>query len=114
MDKCKEDDCERPIAVKKSSRCKVCYQQNLDLMRFYGITLEDYKAMLVKQEHKCHLCKASPLEGSSRAPKLFVDHNHTTGKVRALLCHRCNTGIGYFREDIELMKRAIEYLTANS
>jgi hypothetical protein len=45
---------------------------------------------------------------------LFVDHQHSTGRVRGLLCARCNTGIGLFDESVDLMGRAIKYLTDNT
>lgn len=77
----------------------------------YGISIEQYESMLEEQGHKCAICKAE--EGSKRDGKriaLAVDHSHTTGKVRGLLCSGCNTGIGLFKENINLMKRAAAFL----
>lgn len=63
----------------------------------------DYKNMMASQGGKCAIC--------SRAPKrLYVDHDHKSGKVRALLCLQCNIGIGHFGENIDMLNRAIEYL----
>lgn len=75
-------------------------------MKKYGITVEDYVRMLVEQNGRCAIC-LSEYPG----PNAFhVDHDHATGKVRGLLCTRCNPGLGYFRDDPELLARAIEYL----
>jgi Recombination endonuclease VII len=72
----------------------------------YGITLEQYQAMLEKQNGVCAVggehCK------SGRA--LSVDHDHTTGKLRGLLCGNCNRGIGYLQDDPELIRAALEYI----
>lgn len=77
-----------------------------------GITIEDYEAMLVRQDGKCGLCGASESGGRSKA--FHVDHNHKTGQVRALLCARCNPGLGFFNDDPGLLWKAIEYLQKHS
>ena len=75
----------------------------------YGITLEDYNLQLTQQNGRCAICNTdSP--GGRHKKSLYVDHNHETGKFRALLCHNCNAGIGHFKENPEFMQRAIEYL----
>ena len=71
----------------------------------YGITLDDYNAMLEKQKHRCHLCGSH-----NNDTKLYVDHCHTKKTVRKLLCQYCNSGLGQFKDNIKIMKRAIEYL----
>lgn len=74
--------------------------------RKYGITLNDYKAMLNKQGGKCAICgNECP---SNR--KLAVDHSHKTGIVRGLLCIHCNQAIGHFKDDTSLLNKAIDYL----
>lgn len=64
------------------------------LKREYGLTLEDYNALLRKQAHRCAICRrpqnAVVRKGNSQARRLAVDHDHVTGTVRGLLCHRCN------------------------
>lgn len=81
---------------------------NGHLRRRYGITLDDYDKMLAKQNGKCAICNGTYIsEGKTR---FSVDHCHTTSKVRGLLCNNCNSGIGKFNEDIETMKKAIEYI----
>jgi len=70
----------------------------------YGITLAEYRQMHVDQGGGCLIC-------GREMETLFVDHCHTTGVVRGLLCPQCNSGIGYFRDDPDLLGRAIDYLS---
>lgn len=74
------------------------------LMRFYKMTPEEYKKLYEKQTGRCAICF-----GESKI-KLCVDHNHSTGKVRGLLCKKCNSGIGLLQENTEFLYRAIKYL----
>jgi len=60
------------------------------LKKFYGISLNDYKKMLRKQNYKCALC--------NKKRKLHVDHDHDTGNVRELLCSSCNTKLGFYEK----------------
>jgi hypothetical protein len=84
------------------------YERKHKLKSIYGITLEDYKNILNKQNGKCAIC------GEPSINKRFsVDHNHTTGKVRGLLCNNCNTGIGLLKENLEIIQRALLYLKNN-
>lgn len=73
----------------------------------YGITLKDYNKMWELQEGCCAICRKHQSEFTQR---LHVDHCHSTGKIRSLLCFNCNTGIGQLKEDIEILKEAIKYL----
>ncbi|NJO48289.1 MAG: hypothetical protein HC840_01075 [Leptolyngbyaceae cyanobacterium RM2_2_4] len=77
-------------------------RRNQKLRETYGITLLDYQKMAEDQKSACGICNSYG--------KLFVDHNHSTGTVRELLCHGCNSGIGFFREDPILMEKAIKYI----
>ena len=74
--------------------------------RFYGLEPGDFEAMFTRQGAACALCKTDTPGGRG----WHVDHNHSTGIVRGILCHACNTGIGLLKEDILLLARAIEYL----
>ncbi|WNI19174.1 endonuclease VII domain-containing protein [Actinacidiphila sp. ITFR-21] len=77
----------------------------------YGITVEDYERLLQEQGGVCAICKKP--ETSARQGKVIqlpVDHCHATGRVRGLLCHRCNRAIGLLGDDIDLLKAAIGYL----
>lgn len=76
----------------------------------YGITLEQYNEMLAQQNNTCAICQ----EPCTTGMNLAVDHDHTTGKVRALLCKNCNTAIGLLGEDTNRMAKAIEYIQSHS
>jgi hypothetical protein len=74
----------------------------------YGITLEQYNEKLREQNHKCKICSTDETEVFKQV--LYVDHNHTTGQIRGLLCHSCNAGLGHFKEKEELLEIAKQYL----
>ena len=76
------------------------------LKRRYGITIDDYDAMLLAQSGGCAICGRK----SSSRGRLHVDHSHEFGYVRGLLCDSCNSGIGRFKDNSELLNRAAEYL----
>ena len=78
------------------------------LKSVYGITLEDYKVMYREQEGKCAICGTHCPDHGKLG--LVVDHCHKKGHVRKLLCTHCNKGIGQFKEDPEILAKAIEYL----
>lgn len=77
-------------------------------MKKFGLTWDEYKTMRDSQENKCAICGS--IIGDAMGNRLYVDHNHSTGKVRGLLCSDCNFGIGKFHDNIELLKNAIKYL----
>lgn len=79
-------------------------ERRLELKRF-GLTLEQYDAMLVGQGGACAICGDKP-ERRAHA----VDHCHTTGKVRGILCSRCNLMLGYARDRVSVLMTAIQYL----
>jgi hypothetical protein len=81
--------------------------RNTDLQQRYGITLEDYRALLERQQGKCAICGVTE-------ERLKVDHNHRTGKVRGLLCHLCNAMIGCAREEIAILASAAAHLHAEA
>ena len=78
----------------------------LELKRSFGISLSDYGAMMKLQGDRCAICG-----GIDARLALAVDHDHVTGKIRGLLCGRCNKGVGHFHDDQALLKLAIEYLS---
>lgn len=82
----------------------------VEIKRRYGCTLEVYNAMVVKQEGKCAICDVlhNPAEKKGR---LYVDHCHKTGKVRALLCKHCNSMLGYSRDDTRILLEAVAYIS---
>ena len=74
----------------------------------YGLTVEQYDAMLMEQNYVCAICNKS--EKSSTRGVLFIDHDHKTDKVRGLLCDSCNRGLGYFYDNTSFLRNAIKYL----
>lgn len=72
----------------------------------YGITLEEYEVLLAQQNNKCFICG---IEHSNNKP-LYVDHCHKTETVRKLLCQHCNSGLGMFRDNPELLIKAADYI----
>lgn len=72
----------------------------------YGITERDWRGMVSAQEANCAICGTH----FEYVGALAIDHCHKTGGVRGLLCRGCNTGLGMFKDDPELMRRAISYL----
>jgi len=81
-------------------------QKDYDLRTNYGITLEDYNLMLENQNHRCKICESDTPAGKG----WNVDHCHTTKKVRGVLCPHCNTGLGFFKDNPDLLIAAINYL----
>lgn len=73
----------------------------------YGITPEEYAALLDRQLGRCAICRADSAGGRGG---WHVDHDHNTGKVRGLLCHSCNLGLGHLKDDPALLRAAMEYL----
>lgn len=84
------------------------WRRNEQLKHLYGITLEDFNRMEDEQMGLCKICAAPG--SSNRNGVLFVDHCHTTGKVRGLLCKDCNTALGLLRDCPARMTAAINYL----
>jgi Zn-finger nucleic acid-binding protein len=79
--------------------------REVDLLRKYGITLAQYDAMLLEQGGVCKTCG-----GVNATKPLFVDHCHTTGKVRGLLCQNCNWALGCVQDNPEILTALIQYL----
>lgn len=102
-----EKNKERAKASQKRWRAKQdpSYNRRKQLAK-YNLSLDDYDELLAAQNGKCAICLKSPAENKN----LNVDHCHTTGKVRGLLCFRCNFGLSYFAEDYENLTRAAEHV----
>ena len=77
-------------------------------MRDLGITQEEYDDLLERQGGSCAICSTPPVEPA----RLAIDHDHTTGEVRGLLCIPCNLAIGNLQDDPTLVLRAADYLMA--
>jgi hypothetical protein len=82
-------------------------ERDRHLRRTFGINSEQYNQMLETQEGKCAICLTTECKSGYA---FAVDHCHTTGTIRGLLCRDCNTSIGKLNDDIETLQRAIKYL----
>lgn len=86
--------------------CIPCRSKNRysnKIKKLYSIDLNQKLKLEIEQGGVCAICARS-------VPTLCVDHNHTTGEVRGLLCSNCNTGLGLFGDNVQHLTQAIEYL----
>lgn len=117
-------DCRRPTNGLRCQRCKGLAsrkwqhkgdaQRDHHFRRKYGIDVETFELYWHAQHGKCEICKGymvRPLKQRGQPLNTAcVDHDHKTGKMRALLCSRCNKGLGFFEDDINRLERAKKYL----
>lgn len=86
-----------------------------DMRRKYGINLETFHELLVSQDNRCAICHTKFLSTKNAdVPKslwINIDHSHETGKVRGLLCTKCNLGLGSFSDNEKLLYSAANYLS---
>lgn len=80
-------------------------QKRRNIIRSYGLTPERHAEMLSEQGNACAICRTTPDRD------LDIDHCHATGKVRGLLCSRCNMLLGMADDDAEILSRAVQYLS---
>lgn len=85
---------------------------NAHLRSKYNISLEDYQSALKQQNGKCAICGSDKPKGRYR--NFAVDHDHSTGDIRGLLCAPCNTGMGHFQDSPELLRKAADYLESHN
>lgn len=97
-------------AEKTKAQVRKYKRNNKDRVRCskHKIDLDTLHNMLDKQQYTCKICG---IKGT--IDTLFIDHDHNTGKVRGLLCHYCNTGLGFFKDSTSSLKSAIKYLKAD-
>lgn len=102
-------------------RSRASYYQKLDngltkgqeqnIKSKFNISGEEYIQMVKQQNNKCAICEEEEkMTFKGRIKSLCIDHDHKTGKIRALLCSRCNAGLGCYDDNTNKMKKAIEYL----
>lgn len=100
----------KPVYLKKEERklkSKDFRQKNK--LKGYKLTAIEYESMREKQKDKCAICGSKqPLHYNDG--ELCIDHDHASGKVRGLLCTRCNSGLGFFKDNKEFLTNAISYL----
>jgi len=110
-------------------KCRNCYNRDVDMVRnrtekrkgeqrtyavcawrrkTVGVSPEEYAVQLAHQKGLCAICDKPPETGQV----LCLDHDHVTGKPRGLVCRRCNLALGLFKDNIEVILRALDYLAA--
>lgn len=105
---CKACDAEQQREYKQKNPEKVrLNQRKTQLKRKFGITIDMYNEMLEKQQSRCAVCK---VHVSDTTKDLAVDHCHDTGRVRGLLCGKCNMAIGLLNDDVQLVRSVLCYL----
>lgn len=90
---------ENAEGIKKTTR-------NYSLRTTYGITLEEYQHIFTAQGNCCAVC-----QNTSR--RMHVDHDHTTGRIRGILCHNCNIALGLLQDNEHTLTNLAAYLRAN-
>ena len=98
---------ENPSYKHGKSRTKE-YFSELAMKQNYGINHKDYLKMVKDQNNLCAICECEPPNNHKK--RLNIDHCHTTGKVRGLLCDACNRAIGLLKDSPDLLNKAINYL----
>lgn len=96
----------------KQRFCSVrCRSNHNSYKERYGITHKELRLKLKEQDNKCEICgDGLSFDSTTKVNTARVDHDHSTGEVRGLLCQGCNVGIGYFRETTAHLESAIKYL----
>lgn len=126
-------DCGTAISRKSNKRCRKCYavsrrnDPNIDrktyarnwrIKKKYGLDPDGFFIYWMAQRGRCFICDKEMKMPLSRRGQCLdtvaIDHDHGTGKVRALLCNSCNKGLGYFRDNISFLRKAAKYLEDTS
>ncbi len=103
---CKDCTIKRTIKYNKENSVTVRSQF---LKRKYGMTFDEFEAMLSDQNNACAICGTKE-PSSGRDRRFHVNHDHKTGEVRGLLCKSCNIALGEVKENIHILQAMIEYL----
>ena len=109
--------CKKCAAVKS----KLFYKENTPeydavkrrekIVKVYGLTLDDYDEMYEQQEGRCKICGIEEKYVSKQ--RFHIDHCHETGRVRGLLCSKCNKGLGLFKDNANFLREAAKYIEDN-
>ena len=109
----------------RRKQCKACVykcnRKNYDhekerfrkIQKRFNLTQEQFNELNEKQKGLCAICGNPPTVHARNRGVLCVDHDHETGKVRALLCRPCNQGLGFFKDKEDLMRKATEYIKSH-
>lgn len=103
---CKTCNRIRTALWQRNNKDKVAKKARRRSLKKYDITEDIYKIMLIEQNHVCKICK----KDNKNKKNLSVDHCHKTGKVRSLLCNKCNTILGLANDNLDVLKNAIKYI----
>lgn len=89
------------------------YLQRYNLNRTYGISREELEEMIDEQDGRCLICGVELLLGGHDNNSSCIDHDHETGKIRGILCRTCNRGIGLLKDNVNVLRRAADYIERN-
>jgi hypothetical protein len=98
----------RSWAVQREKPGVLAAKRDKAMVAKYGIDRPTFEAMVAKQGGACAICGGQP---NGKGDRFHVDHCHTSGRIRGLLCHSCNTGLGLFADDPARLRAAITYLS---
>ena len=94
------------------NKVRIVQSQRKSKLKKYGLQPNEYSMLLFLQGGGCAICGKTYRLNPNRKENLAVDHNHTTGMVRGLLCSHCNTVLGFMNDDPDLLRKAADYLEA--
>lgn len=101
-------ECNKKRSVKWGMNNKAKKHLN-EIKSLYGISQIEYEKMLKDQNGKCKICH-SDSTNHKKQKRFNIDHDHKTGKIRGLLCQKCNIGVGAFKDSCEILGNALKYL----
>ncbi len=87
------------------------HSRRVSKLNGYGLTIKEHNAMIAAQRGVCAICGAEPGTWVANCGRLVIDHDHSTGEVRGLLCPSCNRGLGQFEDDPIRLTNAAAYLS---
>ena len=90
-----------------SKECSVNGQRLVAQCKSFNITIKVFFAMLASQDNRCGICRK---EFTVKKFAIHIDHNHSTGKIRGLLCRKCNLLLGHAKDDKRILNSGIRYL----
>lgn len=106
--------CSRPLCENKGSNAGMCHKHTYNLVKYQkyqeGFTWDDYDTLWEAQSGRCPICSKDLVW---EARETCLDHCHMERKVRGILCHRCNTGLGMFRDSEQSLEAALRYIRSN-
>lgn len=110
--RCSNLECRRKVEAewRRKNPDKVQQKNRKRKMGYYGLSFDDFDILMEKQNNCCAICKKTCITGRA----LAIDHDHNTSVVRGLLCNKCNQGLGFFDDSIDLLHNAVLYLKQHS